>query len=86
VIVLLTIILLRPSVTKADLFHEIQETLNSTIRDPDEVGATAENVDCEGECCNLKYLRLLPTGWKLIQRRDEYGNPEDFFSSKLWND
>jgi len=44
----------------------------SNHRDPDEVGATAENVDCEG--------------WKLIQRRDEYGNPEDFFSSKLWND
>ena len=27
----------------------------------------------------------LPT-WILIQRRGQYGNPEDFFSSKLWND
>ena len=27
----------------------------------------------------------LPT-WTLIQRRGQYGNPEDLFSSKLWND
>ena len=27
----------------------------------------------------------LPT-WTLIQRRGQYGNPEDFFSSKLWTD
>ena len=27
----------------------------------------------------------LPT-WRLIQRRGQYGNPEDFFSSKLWTD
>ena len=27
----------------------------------------------------------LPT-WTLIQRRGQYGNPEDIFSSKLWND
>ena len=55
-------------------------------RDPEEVGDPTENVLCEGEYCNLKYLRLLPTGWKLIQQRGQFGNPEDFFSSKLWND
>ena len=54
-------------------------------RDPEEVGDPTENVLCEGEYCNLKYLRLLPTGWKLIQQRGQFGNPEDFFSSKLWN-
>ena len=26
------------------------------------------------------------TGWILIQRRGQYGNPPDFFSSKLWDD
>ena len=116
VIVLLTIILLRPSVKNADLFHEIQEALNSTIRfrshfhfhffknlanpflttvvpipilnfrDTEEVGNTNENVGCEGEYYNIQHLRSLPTGWKLLQRRGQHGNPEDFFSSKLWND
>ena len=58
----------------------------SNPRDPDEVGTTTENVGCEGEYWNQEHLRLLPTGWKLIQRRGQYGNPEDFFSLKLWND
>ena len=58
----------------------------SNPRDPDEVGTTTENVGCEGDYCNLQHLRSLPTGWKLIQRRGQHGNPEDFFSSKLWND
>ena len=116
VIVLLTIILLRPSVTNADLFHEIQEALNSTIRfrshshffktlanlflttvvpipipilnprHPEEVEDPTENVGCEGEYCNLQHLWSLSSGWKLLQRRGQHGNPEDFFSSKLWND
>ena len=24
--------------------------------------------------------------WTLIQKRGQYGNPKDFFSSKLWED
>ena len=24
--------------------------------------------------------------WTVIQRRGQFGNPEDFFSSKLWDD
>ena len=34
---------------------------------------------------SFKYA-VPPTGWILIQRRGQYGNPPDFFSSKLWDD
>ena len=29
---------------------------------------------------------ILPSEWTLIQKRGQYGNPKDFFSSKLWDD
>ena len=29
---------------------------------------------------------MLHSGWILIQRRGQYGNPAHFFSSKLWDD
>ena len=28
----------------------------------------------------------LSSEWTLIQKRGQYGNPQDYFSSKLWND
>ena len=34
----------------------------------------------------LAWKKFPPSEWTLIQKRGQFGNPKDFFSSKLWDD
>ena len=49
---------------------------------------TTQTIDreCQGRQRFSTIYLMLHAGWILIQRRGQYGNPPDFFSSKLWDD
>ena len=60
--------------------HQCQGDLETT---------TTQTIDreCQGrQRFNKTIYPMLHSGWILIQRRGQYGNPAHFFSSKLWDD
>jgi len=83
-LLLTCLVILIYQIGKHDQHHRAQEEVSKSSKNSTSTVLTANPTQPTGSITRTEPIGC--QGWIIIQRRGQYGNPADFFSSKLWDD
>jgi len=84
VLLLACLVILIYQIGKHDQHHRAQEEVSQSLKNSTSTVVMPNPTQPTGSITRTEPIGC--EGWIMIQRRGQYSNPADFFSSKLWDD